>query len=57
MVGGAQAKPLSGYVLAFYVLVPCASLELIAGGIAMVLNMSVVYLGSATPRRATSIPI
>ena len=56
-VGGAQAKPLSGHVLAFYVLVPCAALELIVGGTVMVLNMSVVYLGSGTPRRATSIPI
>ena len=57
VVGGAQAKPLSGHVLAFYVLVPCAALELIVDGTVMVLNMSVVYLGSGTPRRATSIPI
>ena len=57
VVGGAQARPLSGHVLAFYVLVPCAALELIVGGTEMVLNMSVVYFGSGMPRRATSIPI
>ena len=28
----------------------------VAGGTVMVLNMSVVYLGSWIPRRATSIP-
>ena len=54
--GGAQAKLLPGPVLALYVLVPCAALELIAGGTVMVLNMSVVYLGNRIPRRATSIP-
>ena len=53
----AQAEPFSGHLLALYVLVPCAALELIADGTVMVLNMSVVYRGNGIPRRATSMKV
>ena len=44
VVGGAQAKLLSGHVL-----VPCAALEFIAGGTVTVLNMSVVHIDKGDP--------